>query len=80
MLLIAYTIAVAGYFVFLYTRGRKPFISVKLLPLFAVVILMPFLWYMVAAEHSNLHSFMTYKALTVAVFGYCAGLMAVIQA
>lgn len=67
------------YLLILYTLFALLFLAVKvfrkqeklcfqlLLPILLVAVL-PFIWYFVLTEHSAIHSFFTYKSLTVAVF------------
>lgn len=50
----------------------------KLVP-YLLVCCMPFAWYMVLANHSYIHSWMTYRTLAIFVFAYfCMGLQLVL--
>ena len=42
----------------------------------AAVALYPFVWYLVVQNHSNIHYWMTYRLLSITVFGLCAFLLA----
>lgn len=72
--LIVYTAAAIALAVYRLIR-KRPLSEWKAVPLFLFVMAIPFVWYFVTTEHADLHSFMTYKNLTVAVFAYCSMLV-----
>jgi len=41
---------------------------------FSLIILAPFVWYLVAGSHSHLHYWYTYRELCVAIFGVMVGI------
>lgn len=72
--LIIYTLVIAGIIIYRISK-RTAGASLKQMAMYLCVIAIPFAWYFVTAEHAQVHAFMTYKDLTVAVFAYCAGIM-----
>ncbi len=38
---------------------------------FMCIMVIPFAWYLVTAEHAHVHAFMTYRNMAVSVFAYC---------
>lgn len=69
--LIVYTIVVLIFAIIKKGKGTGK-TSLNHIPMFLCITAIPFVWYLGLTEHSCVHSFMTYKDLTVAVFGYCA--------
>lgn len=52
-------------------RNRKDLKRVFLESIpYIVIMLMPFCWYMIAANHSFIHSYFTYRELVIAVFAF----------
>lgn len=53
-------------------RGRFVRLSKEMIISVLFVICLPFLWYMISRNHSYIHSFMTYRDLSISVFaGLC---------
>lgn len=75
--LIIYTLAVIVIIAYKIFKNKAD-LSLRQVPMFLCVIAIPFVWYFVTTEHAQVHAFMTYKDLTVAVFAYCAGIVSLI--
>ena len=75
--LIIYTLVIIGIIIYRITKRKTEFYPERI-PMFLCVIAIPFVWYFVTTEHAQVHAFMTYKDLTVAVFAYCAGIVSLI--
>ncbi|MCR4740138.1 MAG: hypothetical protein K5886_07745 [Lachnospiraceae bacterium] len=58
---------------------RFPVIRMSYAAAFVPVMLIPFAWMFVAKEHSYVHAFMTYRNLTVALFGLMLFLSLLVQ-
>ena len=69
-ILVIYTLIVLAIIAVRLIR-KKMRITFAMIPLFLCIMAIPFVWYFVTTEHAQVHAFMTYKDLTVAVFGYC---------
>lgn len=76
--LIVYTLFSLVYVLFMMIKKRGRF-SLFAIPMFLCIMAVPFVWYFVTTEHADVHAFMTYKDLTVAVFGYCVMLISLVR-
>ncbi len=57
-------------------QGRLRFDSI---PVFLLIMAIPFVWFLVTTEHAVVHAFMTYKNLTVSVFAFCVMLIGMLE-
>lgn len=64
-------IAILIFLVMTFVKNKKFVIQKNILMIFGFIIGIPFLWYLLASNHSYVHPFLAYRNLSVAFFGIC---------
>ncbi len=75
--LLLFLVTTIGYLICMILKKIKPIDLINRLTPYILIILMPFAWYVVTANHAEVHSWFTHRTLVIAVFGFFCMLAAI---
>lgn len=62
-------LSVVIFFAMIFTKKKKLIVKRNVMPIFFVIMAIPFLWYLAASNHSFVHPFLAYRNLSVTILG-----------